>query len=368
MSEPSRSNSTSYLALARTYLSVWGAARLGWRVREVPLVFLRVTDRCNSRCLSCDGWVLRADNPPELTTDEICGLVPALKKLRTRVVALLGGEPTIREDLETCIRAIRQGGMSVQIHTNGLAIDADRARSLADAGLNVARISCDHVAAEGYQRIRGVDGYDQAVAAMRHFRSLPEPLPVAVNVVISRLNQDVIDQFPDRAVEWGIQRMQFIPIHTRMSFRMGDSAFAPLVPDVSDLPAILSALDRAADRLRAAGIGTNSSYYLRHFDRAYTSRRRVRCAAGSFAVVVTTFGEVVPCYPCPSESEGPSVCRMPLDEAVNSEAFRHLRNCARTCDKVCWDQGETEPSLLFHMPYVLRHPLEVLQQVRFNSV
>jgi len=248
-----------------------------------------------------------------------------------------------------------------------LAIDSDRARSLAEAGLSVARISCDHVTPEGYRQIRGVDGYDKAVATMRHFRSLPQPIPVAVNVVISRLNQDVLHLFPDRAVEWGIQRLQFIPIHTRMSFRMGEEPFEPLVPSPEDLPRILATLKDVAKRLRKAGVQTNSSYYLKHFDRAYVPPRRVRCAAGSFAVVVTTFGEVVPCYPWFESPRGLNVRDMPLDEIVRSDEFQHIRTCVRKCCQACWDQGETEPSLLFHLPYLLRHPLEVLRQVRFNA-
>ena len=355
----------STLSLTRLFLSGWTARRFGTRCSQLPVANVMVVDRCNSRCRGCDIWKHRPDTPPELTTEEILGLLPALRGLKTRIVSFAGGEPTLRDDLETCIKAFRDAGMHVHMSSNGLAIDADLARSLAEAGLSVVRISCDHVTPEGYKAARGVDGYDKAVAAMRHFRSLPRPLNVCVNVVISRLNQDYICKFPERAVEWGVQKVQFIPIHMHLQHRrMDPEVFDPLVPSTEDTPGIIADLKRATERLREAGIRTNLSYFIDHFDLAYKPVRPVPCMAGIFSVHITPFGEVVPCYQL---STGLNVRDMPLDRILRSREFRQMRRRVACCGMPCWDVGYAKSSLMYHIPYLLRHPAEAMQQVRFNT-
>jgi len=362
---PLWSSLNSTLSLAGLFASSWAARRFHITTGRLPLVHIMITDRCNSRCRGCDIWELRPDSPPELTTEEILGLLPALRALKTRIVSIAGGEPTLRDDLETCIKAFHDAGMGVHMLSNGLALGADRARSLVEAGLSVVRISCDHVNPEGYKAIRGVDGYHKVVAAMRHFRSLPKPIPVGVNVVISRLNQDSIGQFADRAIEWGVQKLQFIPIHTHLQHRTMDRAiFEPLMPALEDLPAIIEALKQATKRLREAGIRTNSTYFIDHFDLAYKPLRPVPCMVGVFSVTLTPFGEVVPCYQIPS---GLNIRDMPLDQIIRSKEFRELRRQVARCRMPCWDVGFAEPNLLFHLPYLLRHPVEALRQVRFNA-
>ncbi|MEN6503206.1 MAG: radical SAM protein [Planctomycetaceae bacterium] len=353
------------LNLGRLYLSLSWSRLLRRGPGQVAIVHLAMTDRCNSRCAACDIWQPRWAAGAELTMREILGLIPALKRLKTRIVSLGGGEPTLRDDLEECIRALHEAGMAVHMNTNGLAVTAQRAASLVNAGLGLVRISCDHVTPEGYKAIRGVDGYDRAVEAMRFFRQGPRPLCVGVNVVVTRLNQDVIEAFADRAAAWGVQKLQFIPVHAHLQHRNMDAAtFEPLTPLTADLPAIKDALRRATRRLRAAGIETNSRYHIEHFDAAYQPRRVVPCVSGRLSVIVSAFGEVQPCYQYPT---GLNVRDMPLDRIVHSEGFRGACGCVSRCRLPCWDVGPAEPSIRLHLPHLLAHPLRTWRDARLAA-
>jgi len=346
------------------FVQICSAKYLRTNVRVVPFVYLDVVDRCNSRCRTCDIWRIRRDSPPELSTAEILSLRPALRRLKTQIVSIGGGEPTLRDDLETCIAAFRDDGMSVHMNTNALSIDLARARSLAHAGLSVAYISCDHPDREGYKAIRGVDGLDRVVAAIEHFRSLPTPIPVGINVVVSGLNQDALEALVARCIEWGVQKVQFIPVHTYLRYReMVRPALEQLTPRREDLPAIKATLTRVTRRLQELGIETNSRFYIEHFETAYESVRSVPCLAGSLFVMVNPFGDVFPCY---QQQKGLNIRQTPLDAIVRSAEFREQRRCVVGCSLACWDAGSAEPSIRFHLPYLLRHPIEVYREARMH--
>ncbi|MBN1345936.1 MAG: radical SAM protein [Phycisphaerae bacterium] len=351
-------------AMANTFARVWTTRHLGATPSVIPFVYLDITDRCNSRCRSCSIWRPREPGPAELTTEEILGLVPSLRALRTQIVSIGGGEPLLRTDLETCVSAFREAGCAVHMNTNALAIDEARATSLTEAGLSVAYISCDHPDPDGYREVRGVDGLDRVVSAIAHFQSGPKAIPVGINMVVSRLNQDAIERMAERCIEWGVVKAQFIPVHGLLRHRSIDRrSIEPLLPQTKDLPTIKAALRRATRRLRHSGIETNSEYFIDLFERAYEPVRTIPCMAGSLFVMINPFGDVVPCYQYGGRL---SIRGMPLEEIVRSEAFRKQRHCVAECSIACWDSGSAEPSIRFHLPYLLRHPIQIYQEARLH--
>ena len=64
--------------------------------RAVPLrVIFEITYRCNA---ACDFCYVVPGREPELTTDECCALVDALKAEGCLFLTLTGGEPLVRGD------------------------------------------------------------------------------------------------------------------------------------------------------------------------------------------------------------------------------------------------------------------------------
>ena len=138
--------------------------------REHPLTYLfwECTLRCNLRCLHC-GSDCVADAIPDMPLETF---LAALDKLAPHVdperfiVAITGGEPLMRPDLEECGRAIRDRGFSWGMVSNGWAMTPERLRRLLDAGLRSLTVSLDGLR-ESHDRFRGVPGsFDRAARAI----------------------------------------------------------------------------------------------------------------------------------------------------------------------------------------------------------
>ncbi len=352
------------LDAARIYAAVRRARRRRSPANVLPFLYLDITDRCNSGCVACDKWKNTDVGKPELTVEEIIAMIPALGRLETRVVSIGGGEPTLRGDLEECVAAFAAAGIAVHINTNGLAIDAARAKSLAAAGLRAVYLSCDHHDPEGYKRIRGVDGLEKVAAAAGYFGNLTNPVPVGVNVTVSSMNENALERIVEVCAGWGVQKIQFTPVHSHLQHRnMDPKIFEPLVP--GDPVAARAALRRVSRRLRKAGIETNSRKFIENFENAYKPVRAVPCYAGFLFATVSAFGDLMPCH---EYSNGLNVMDEPLDYLLSCDRYEELLRKVARCRMPCLDTGSAEPSIRLHAPYVLAHPFEILRQARMHGL
>ena len=72
---------------------------------RLPLVTLYLTERCNSRCVTCDYW---RHGTADMDLEAVTQLLPDLARLRTEVVLVSGGEPLLNpqwsEIAETLLR------------------------------------------------------------------------------------------------------------------------------------------------------------------------------------------------------------------------------------------------------------------------
>jgi len=80
------------------------------RLHSLPLVTLYLTERCNSRCVTCDYWRTgRAD----MSLDSVTRLLPSLAQLRTRMVLISGGEPLIHPEWAEIAQTLRASGLQL---------------------------------------------------------------------------------------------------------------------------------------------------------------------------------------------------------------------------------------------------------------
>lgn len=94
--------------------------------KRIPIVVsIHVTNKCNLRCKYCysnfDG---RFDTPPEdFSTTELKTYLAEMKRLGTRWIIFLGGEPMLRKDIGILIRHVNNLGMLSELVTNGILIE-----------------------------------------------------------------------------------------------------------------------------------------------------------------------------------------------------------------------------------------------------
>ena len=134
--------------------------------RPIHDLRISVTDRCNFRC----GYCMPKDkygrnhqflNRKELLTfEEIEQIARVFVELGVVKIRLTGGEPLVRNDLETLIQRLKQidGLKDLSLTTNASLLSAKRAAALRDAGIGRINISLDALDAKTFGQLNGV-GY-----------------------------------------------------------------------------------------------------------------------------------------------------------------------------------------------------------------
>ncbi|MGE5679736.1 MAG: radical SAM protein, partial [Bacillota bacterium] len=170
---------------------------------------IQLTHRCNFKCQICDFWKAEHQKEKELSLSEVEVISKKLSRFGTLAVSLAGGEPMLREDLESIIGVIARHHFPIMI-TNGWFIDNKNAERLWSAGLQEISVSVDYSSKEKHDAMRNKQGaFDNAVKALK---ILNEKRPSKKNRVhmISVLMEDNIDEVEDMirlAKELGVTYM-----------------------------------------------------------------------------------------------------------------------------------------------------------------
>lgn len=136
--------------------------------RQVSYLRLSVTDRCNLRCLYCDGQMSqRLTHHDVLRYEELLDLMGLARGLGIGKVRLTGGEPFARKDFMEFLERARERfpEVSLRLTTNGTLV-APYAARLAAAGVDRVNISLDTLDAATFARVTGQDLYPQVRRAI----------------------------------------------------------------------------------------------------------------------------------------------------------------------------------------------------------
>jgi cyclic pyranopterin phosphate synthase len=184
--------------------------------RHINDLRISITDRCNFRCFYCksaDPMTYPKGEPMSL--DDFCRLGRIFAGLGIKKIRLTGGEPLLRAGIEKLVKRLAsiQGIEDLAITSNGWLL-ADKAKALADAGLNRINISMDSVHREKFAKITRTDGFDRVIEGIK--ASQESGLhPVKVNAVLVRgLNDDEVEDFARFAREHEviIRFIEFMPL------------------------------------------------------------------------------------------------------------------------------------------------------------
>jgi radical SAM enzyme (rSAM/lipoprotein system) len=121
----------------------------GFRAAEtrhhvLSYLFWECTTRCNLNCLHCGSDCLKDDSADDIPLKDFLSALDTIEKRSDNlIVALTGGEPLMRKDIELCGMEIRKRGMRWGMVTNGYLYDKERHISLLNAGLGALTISLD---------------------------------------------------------------------------------------------------------------------------------------------------------------------------------------------------------------------------------
>jgi len=300
-------------------------------LRSVPLITLHLTERCNSRCVSCDYWQHgRAD----MTPDCVARLLPSLVALGTRTVLISGGEPLIHPQWAQISRLLREQGLHLWLLTSGLALAKHAAR--VTELFHSITVSLDGIDRRMYSAIRGLDAFDNVCDGIRAAAAAGAAL--SVRVTVQRTNYAALPAFVTLTRELGAQQISFLAADVRSSHAFGRSnGFnTDLALQASDLPVFeqtLTTLEQEhAPDFRSGFIAESPAKLRRLLDyyRALCGLGTfppVRCNAPEFSAVIEATGRVNPCFFIAGAPQ--DVVTDDLGGVLNSEAMTALRRSIR---------------------------------------
>jgi MoaA/NifB/PqqE/SkfB family radical SAM enzyme len=267
---------------------------------RLPLVTLYLTDRCNSRCVTCDYWRHGKD---DMTLAAVRRLLPSLARLHTELVLLSGGEPLLNPEWPLIAEALRAQGLQVWLLTSGLAL-AKHARRAAGVFHSIT-VSLDGTDAPTYAAIRGLDAFDKVCEGIRS--AADEGVPAGIRVTLQRANYRQLPEFVDLAKELGARSVSFLAVDVANPHAFGrtDDFVSDLALRLEDLPVfeqVLSAVERDHREDFRSGFIAESPQKLRRIHQYFAaihgrgSYPPVRCNAPEFSAVVGATGRVQPCF------------------------------------------------------------------------
>jgi pyrroloquinoline quinone biosynthesis protein E len=142
----------------------------------------------------------------ELETEHWARVFREARALGVLQLALTGGEPMLRRDLDTLVAAGRDAGLYSTLVTAGTLLTRERAAALKDAGLDHVQVSIQSPDREENDRIAGNRSFEKKIVAARAARELGFPL--TINCVLHRQNLDRIEEVLLLAEELGAQRVE----------------------------------------------------------------------------------------------------------------------------------------------------------------
>lgn len=179
----------------------------------LPKMQVSVTERCQMKCIYCDGWkkAMRSFNrgKKEISTEQILKIIKRGIEAGLRDIHFTGGEPFLRKDLVYLVEATTEMGARVEVNTNGLLINERNIKLLKKAGCSLLKISLDTTIKQKFEAIRGRDAID---AVIRGIRIANPIMPVRVNCVAMRSNLDTIFPLINLMDEIGVPRIHLLDL------------------------------------------------------------------------------------------------------------------------------------------------------------
>jgi Fe-coproporphyrin III synthase len=305
-------------------------------LERLPLVTLYLSERCNSRCVSCDYW---RHGRADMDLAAVEALLPALEQLRTEAVLLSGGEPLLNPQWPQIAQRLRAAGLDLWLLTSGLSL-AKHAREVAVLFHHVT-VSLDGTDAATYAAIRGLDAFDKVCEGIT--AAARAGVATSVRVTLQRANFRQLPGFVVLARQLGAQQVSFLAVDVANPHAFARETEQPLdlalgAAEAGEFTQLLEVFEREhADDFDSHFIA-ESRARLRHIGRYFAAVAgsgvypAVRCNAPEFSAVIDARGHVSPCFFIRGPA-GASLQGADLTEVLNSAAAQQLRTQIRAGER-----------------------------------
>ncbi len=318
-------------------------------------VSVNVTLRCNLSCTMCTTCY----DSPELSTDEIKGIIDQTRAWGVKVFNPLGGEPFMRADIEELLAYAVRGGFYVTVTTNGTLITERRARSIAavpadrlhfNLSLDGDEQSHDLIRSRGMWRraIQGFERIREADAAAGNPRR-----KVLANTILHAANLERFTDILDEQAALGLDGVQILTLFRAGSDTPPESANLWLQPrHIPAVESLAAELERRALSQGPSGYRIqNTVEELRFIPRYYRDELgplEAPCWAGWKELYINADGSAIMCDGELDFLAGRfgSAREQTLRQLWQSPALRERRSvvkaCKTPCIQTCYLRGSSD--------------------------
>jgi MoaA/NifB/PqqE/SkfB family radical SAM enzyme len=340
------------------------------RVFALPAnITVSVSYRCNSRCKTCNVWLLPND---DMSLNEWDRVFESLGRA-PYWFTFSGGEPTLRRELPEMVgsafRHCRPG--IINIPTNGIQDkivpdQIERVLQAAPKSEVIINLSLDGVGVK-HNEIRGVhNNWTRAMstyAALKRLKTRYENLTVGVHTVISNFN---IDSFPDLCeyVQGELRPDSFITEIAEERVEL-DTVGLGITPTVERYAVAIDTLLEAMRDMKLTGIAEVTQSFRRQYyeivKRTLREQRQViPCMAGVASAQIAPNGDVWTCCVRAQTMGNLREHNYDFGTVWRTGKARELRRSIKAGECYCPLANAAYTNMLVHTPTLVRVTAEVV--------
>ena len=307
-----------------------------------------LTYRCPMRCQMCNIWKYPTNRSEEIQAKDLTSL-PKLK-----FINLTGGEPFIREDLDTIVEECYNHTDRIVISTSGWF--EDRVIELAKKFPNIGiRISIEGLS-EKNDELRGHDGgFDKGLRTLLSLKKMGVK-DIGFGCTVSNHNSKDMLSLYQLSLSMGME-FATAAFHNSYYFHKEDNLISNKEEVCNDFRQLIEW------QLKE---NNPKSWFRAWFNMGLINyieggRRMLPCEAGSANFFIDPWGEVYPCNGMEDKfwklSMG-NIHQHTFNEIWESEQAAIVREKVRNCPKNCWMVGTARPVMHKYIKYPLKWALQ----------
>jgi len=254
---------------------------------RLPLwLLLELTYRCPLHCVFCYNPTEFAKTGAELATADWIRVLREARALGSVQLGLSGGEPLVREDLETLVAEAHALGYYINLITSGVGMTAARIAALKAAGL-------DHIQLSFQDSTRVMNDFLSSTRTFELKEKVAELIrshgyPMVLNVVLHRLNIDHVGEILDMAERMGAE---YVELANTQYYGWAWLNRAQLMPSRAQL----ERAEEVTRRFRAR-LGNRMKIYFVVPDYFETRPKPCMNGLGSVFLALAPDGTAMPCH------------------------------------------------------------------------
>lgn len=153
-----------------------------------------MTRNCNMNCAHCCCGDKKNLTDQMLSPQKAVDVAHQIVEMGVKRVTLTGGEPFLREDWYEIANILSDGGVTVDLITNGTLICDEIVRHIQTAGITSVGVSLDGTR-QTHDRLRCEGSYERCLAGVRQL--VREKIPVTAVTTIQKINLGELDELAD---------------------------------------------------------------------------------------------------------------------------------------------------------------------------